>query len=64
MQAGKKQISGRDGHERRVFRSHAIFTIIVECDSTGVRQGDHITVGKLNLVDLAGSERSQNTSYR
>ena len=44
-------------------RSHAIFTIIVECcDSTGtVRTGEHITVGKLNLVDLAGSERQSKT---
>lgn len=35
-------------------RSHAIFTVVVEC---GDNSGEHIRVGKLNLVDLAGSER-------
>ena len=43
-------------------RSHAIFTIIVECaDSTDAVRGEHIHVGKLNLVDLAGSERQSKT---
>ena len=64
MQAGKKNRSvGATAMNAGSSRSHAIFTIIVECcDSTGsVRQGDHITVGKLNLVDLAGSERQSKT---
>lgn len=43
-------------------RSHAIFTIIVECcDLSDKVRGEHITVGKLNLVDLAGSERQAKT---
>jgi hypothetical protein len=64
MQAGKKNRSvGATAMNAGSSRSHAIFTIIVECcDSTGsVRQGEHITVGKLNLVDLAGSERQSKT---
>ena len=64
MQAGKKNRSvGATAMNAGSSRSHAIFTIIVECcDSTGtVRTGEHITVGKLNLVDLAGSERQSKT---
>ncbi|CAG7824190.1 unnamed protein product [Allacma fusca] len=44
-------------------RSHAIFTITVEC-STEVGnsvKGRSIRMGKLNLVDLAGSERLSKT---
>jgi len=64
MQAGKKNRSvGATLMNAGSSRSHAIFTIIVECcDTTGtVRDGEHITVGKLNLVDLAGSERQSKT---
>ena len=42
-------------------RSHAIFTIIVECAEVDEKRGEHIRVGKLNLVDLAGSERQSKT---
>merc|ERR1719421_2854938 len=42
-------------------RSHAIFTIIVECAEADEQRGEHIHVGKLNLVDLAGSERQSKT---
>ena len=41
-------------------RSHAIFSIVVECCSTDGKD-EHIRVGKLNLVDLAGSERQSKT---
>eukprot|EP00978_Attheya_sp_CCMP212_P000924 scaffold1975_cov54-Attheya_sp.AAC.1 len=41
-------------------RSHAVFTIVVECCST-TETGEQIRVGKLNLVDLAGSERQSKT---
>jgi len=41
-------------------RSHSIFSIVVECCSTG-GNSEHIKVGKLNLVDLAGSERQSKT---
>lgn len=42
-------------------RSHAIFSITVECSRPGPDGRDHIRVGKLNLVDLAGSERQSKT---
>ena len=42
-------------------RSHAIFTITVECSDLDTEGECHIRVGKLNLVDLAGSERQAKT---
>ncbi|XP_062857158.1 kinesin-like protein KIF3C [Trichomycterus rosablanca] len=42
-------------------RSHAIFSITVECSRPGPDGRNHIRVGKLNLVDLAGSERQSKT---
>merc|ERR1719362_770406 len=44
-------------------RSHAIFSITVECSekTVGGGQKQRIRVGKLNLVDLAGSERQSKT---
>ena len=42
-------------------RSHAIFTVVVECCSVDDSGAENIRVGKLNLVDLAGSERQAKT---
>ena len=44
-------------------RSHAVFTIIVECAQVSdvKKGGNAVTIGKLNLVDLAGSERLKTT---
>ena len=42
-------------------RSHAIFTITVECSEKGQDGQQHFRVGKLHLVDLAGSERQSKT---
>jgi len=42
-------------------RSHAIFTVTVECSEIGIDGHNHLHVGKLNLVDLAGSERQTKT---
>lgn len=42
-------------------RSHAIFTITVECSEKGPDGQQHFRVGKLHLVDLAGSERQSKT---
>lgn len=45
-------------------RSHAVFTIIVECaQAVETKKGSNqsVTIGKLNLVDLAGSERLKTT---
>ena len=62
MQAGKKNRSvGATLMNSGSSRSHAIFTIIVECAEVDELRGEHIRVGKLNLVDLAGSERQAKT---
>jgi kinesin family protein 3/17 len=37
-------------------RSHAIFTITIECSERGVDGQQHVRMGKLNLVDLAVSD--------
>lgn len=34
-------------------RSHAIFTITIECSEKGVDGNMHVRMGKLHLVDLA-----------
>ena len=36
-------------------RSHAIFTVTVECSEKGPDGEHHVRVGKLHLVDLAVS---------
>ena len=36
-------------------RSHAIFTVTVECSEKGADGEQHVRVGKLHLVDLAVS---------
>ena len=38
-------------------RSHAIFTITIECSEKGVDGNMHVRMGKLHLVDLAVSTR-------
>ena len=42
-------------------RSHCLFSVYVECQSTDEKGTERITAGKLNLVDLAGSERQSKT---
>ena len=37
-------------------RSHAIFTITIECSEKGVDGNIHVRMGKLHLVDLAVSK--------
>ena len=39
-------------------RSHAIFTVTVECSEKGPDGQHHVRVGKLHLVDLAVSYRA------
>ena len=39
----------------RSSRSHAIFTITVECSEKGPDGQHHVRMGKLHLVDLAVS---------
>ena len=61
LQRGKKNRSvGATLMNAESSRSHAIFSIVVECCSND-GQKERIRVGKLNLVDLAGSERQSKT---
>lgn len=42
-------------------RSHAIFSVTIECSEKGIDGNQHVRMGKLHLVDLAGSERQTKT---
>jgi kinesin family member 3A len=62
LQLGKQaRHTGATAMNATSSRSHSIFTIIVECKTTGADDKASIHVGKLNLVDLAGSERQSKT---
>ena len=39
-------------------RSHAIYTVTIECSEKGADKKHHVRVGKLHLVDLAVSRRA------
>ncbi|MFH4975436.1 hypothetical protein AB6A40_002145 [Gnathostoma spinigerum] len=57
MQRGSEKRSvGATNMNEKSSRSHAVFTITIECSET-VGGYQHLTQGKLQLVDLAGSER-------
>lgn len=61
MRDGKKNRSvGSTNMNQVSSRSHAIFTIVVECSRLEA-SGERVRMGKLNLVDLAGSERQSKT---
>ncbi|CAF0926166.1 unnamed protein product [Adineta ricciae] len=49
--------TGQTLMNERSSRSHAIFTITIECSDTGPDGAKRIRAGKLHMVDLAGSER-------
>ena len=57
----KHRMVGATNMNLRSSRSHAIFTITVECSEKGADGQQHLRVGKLHLVDLAGSERQSKT---
>jgi len=58
MTLGHKNRSvGATDMNEQSSRSHAIFTITIECSEKGIDGQQHVRVGKLHLVDLAGSER-------
>ncbi|GAB1296063.1 Kinesin-like protein [Apodemus speciosus] len=62
MTLGHKNRSvGATNMNEHSSRSHAIFTITIECSEKGVDGNMHVRVGKLHLVDLAGSERQAKT---
>uniref|UniRef100_A0A8C1FYX4 Kinesin-like protein n=1 Tax=Cyprinus carpio TaxID=7962 RepID=A0A8C1FYX4_CYPCA len=62
MTLGHKNRSvGATNMNEHSSRSHAIFTITIECSEKGVDGDQHVRMGKLHLVDLAGSERQGKT---
>uniref|UniRef100_A0AAQ6A174 Kinesin-like protein n=1 Tax=Amphiprion ocellaris TaxID=80972 RepID=A0AAQ6A174_AMPOC len=62
MTLGHKNRSvGATNMNEHSSRSHAIFTITIECSEKGVDGNQHVLMGKLHLVDLAGSERQGKT---
>lgn len=62
MTLGNKNRSvGATNMNERSSRSHAIFSITVECSEKGPDGQHHVRMGKLHLVDLAGSERQAKT---
>ena len=48
---------GSTNMNERSSRSHAIFTITVECSEKGADGLHHVRMGKLHLVDLAVSTK-------
>ncbi|XP_048343915.1 kinesin-like protein KIF3A isoform X2 [Sphaerodactylus townsendi] len=62
MTLGHKNRSvGATNMNEHSSRSHAIFTITIECSEKGIDGNIHVRMGKLHLVDLAGSERQAKT---
>uniref|UniRef100_H2T4J9 Kinesin-like protein n=1 Tax=Takifugu rubripes TaxID=31033 RepID=H2T4J9_TAKRU len=62
MSLGNKNRSvGATNMNEHSSRSHAIFTITIECSEKGVDGNQVMRMGKLHLVDLAGSERQGKT---
>eukprot|EP00074_Homo_sapiens_P088514 XP_016864484.1 kinesin-like protein KIF3A isoform X2 [Homo sapiens] len=62
MTLGHKNRSvGATNMNEHSSRSHAIFTITIECSEKGIDGNMHVRMGKLHLVDLAGSERQAKT---
>ncbi|XP_076059316.1 kinesin-like protein 64D isoform X2 [Oratosquilla oratoria] len=57
----KNRAVGATNMNTHSSRSHAIFTITIECAEKGGDGRQHWRVGKLHLVDLAGSERQSKT---
>ncbi|KAK6299294.1 hypothetical protein J4Q44_G00308040 [Coregonus suidteri] len=62
MTMGHKNRSvGSTNMNEHSSRSHAIFSITIECSEKAVDGDQHVRMGKLHLVDLAGSERQGKT---
>ncbi|KAL3880211.1 hypothetical protein ACJMK2_032468 [Sinanodonta woodiana] len=57
----KNRVVGATNMNLHSSRSHAIFTVTIECSEKGPDGEQHVRVGKLHLVDLAGSERQAKT---
>ncbi|XP_060082494.1 kinesin-like protein KIF3A [Ylistrum balloti] len=57
----KNRVVGATNMNLHSSRSHAIFTVTIECSEKGPDGKQHVRAGKLHLVDLAGSERQAKT---
>ena len=57
----KNRSTGATNMNLHSSRSHAIFTVTIECSEKGPDGKHHVRAGKLHLVDLAGSERQAKT---
>ncbi|GAB1601161.1 kinesin-like protein KIF3A [Argonauta hians] len=57
----KNRAVGATNMNAHSSRSHAIFSLTIECSEKGVDGKQHVRMGKLHLVDLAGSERQAKT---
>eukprot|EP00118_Oscarella_pearsei_P023233 m.274919 g.274919 ORF g.274919 m.274919 type:complete len:714 (+) comp40592_c0_seq1:491-2632(+) len=57
----KNRAVGSTNMNAHSSRSHAIFTVAIECSVIGADRKPHLRMGKLHLVDLAGSERQSKT---
>lgn len=57
----KGRSTGATLMNERSSRSHAIFTVTIECSDIGPDKKQRLRAGKLHLVDLAGSERQTKT---
>ncbi|ESN92261.1 hypothetical protein HELRODRAFT_103862 [Helobdella robusta] len=57
----KNRAVGATNMNAHSSRSHAIFTVTIECSDKGPDDKSRVRVGKLHLVDLAGSERQSKT---
>lgn len=62
MSVGNRNRSvGATNMNERSSRSHAIFSVTIECSDKGPDGASRLRAGKLHLVDLAGSERQSKT---
>ncbi|ELT90430.1 hypothetical protein CAPTEDRAFT_154669 [Capitella teleta] len=57
----KNRHTGATNMNEHSSRSHAIFTVTIECSDKGPDGRQRVRAGKLHLVDLAGSERQSKT---
>ena len=57
----KNRAVGATNMNAHSSRSHAIFSVTIECSEKGIDGNQHVRMGKLHLVDLAGSERQTKT---
>ncbi|CAH8530789.1 unnamed protein product [Heterobilharzia americana] len=57
----KNRVTGATNMNEHSSRSHAIYTVTIECSENTEKNKTLLRQGKLHLVDLAGSERQAKT---